>query len=498
MRTWWRPPPPEEETRPVAAAKPSKRRGFVEYARGVVGYREPAARARDWAEIAAEPAPQLLKTQAARCMDCGVPFCHQTHTGCPLGNRIPEWNEYVYRGEWREAYEALIATNNFPEFTGRVCPAPCEGACVLGINEKPVSIKNIEVSIIDTAWAEGWVVPRPPAARTGRTVAVVGSGPCGLAAADQLNKLGHAVTVYERADRPGGLMMYGVPNMKCDKAGVVQRRVGLMEREGIAFECGVTVGADGHPSLASLRGAHDAVLLATGATVPRDLAVDGRALPGVHFAMEFLHASTQGLLDAAPAKRIDVSGERVVVIGGGDTGNDCIGTSVRMGARSVVNFELLPQPPAERAPDNPWPQWPKVFRVDYGHEEVQARDGRDPREYCVLTKRFVAGPNGHVAGIETVRVEWTKGDGGRWAMAEVPGSEQTWECDRVFLALGFLGPERAVADGIEVDARGNFPGWKTGLDGVWAAGDCRRGQSLVVWAIAEGRKVAADIADALA
>ena len=488
----------KDAERSSSVAAPVKKRGFIAYARGVVGYRKPEERLDDWKEIAAEPAAEekkeLLTTQAARCMDCGVPFCHQTSTGCPLGNRIPEWNQYVYDGLWEEAYYALAATNNFPEFTGRVCPAPCEGSCVLGIIESPVSIKNIECSIIDRAFAEGWITPSPPAVRSGKKVAVVGSGPAGLACADQLNKMGHLVTLYERADRIGGLMMYGVPNMKCDKEEIIQRRVDIMAAEGITFLTSIAVGKDIGTS--ELQAGNDALVLATGATLPRDLPIEGRKLGGVHFAMEFLSKNTKSLLDKDPSTKIDVKGKSVVVIGGGDTGNDCIGTSMRHGATSVVNFELLPQPPAERAPDNPWPQWPRIYRVDYGHEEVKSKHGKDPREYCVLSKRFVDDGNGKVSGIETVRVEWTKTPEGRWNMAEVPGSEHTFPCDYVFLAMGFLGPDLNINSelSLELDGRKNFKAeykkHATSVKGVFAAGDCRRGQSLVVWAIAEGRNAA--------
>ena len=488
----------KDAERSASVAAPIKKRGFIAYARGVVGYRKPEDRLDDWKEITAAPEveekKELLTTQAARCMDCGVPFCHQTDTGCPLGNRIPEWNQYVYDGLWEEAYYALAATNNFPEFTGRVCPAPCEGSCVLGIIESPVSIKNIECSIIDRAFAEGWIKPNPPAVRSGKTVAVVGSGPSGLACADQLNKMGHLVTLYERADRIGGLMMYGVPNMKCDKEEIIQRRVDIMAAEGINFLTSIAVGKDIGTS--ELQAGNDALVLATGATLPRDLPIEGRKLKGVHFAMEFLSKNTKSLLDKDPATKIDVKGKQVVVIGGGDTGNDCIGTSMRHGATSVVNFELLPQPPAERAPDNPWPQWPRIYRVDYGHEEVKAKHGKDPREYCVLSKRFVDDGKGNVSGIETVRVEWTKTKEGRWNMAEVPGSEYTFACDYVFLAMGFLGPDLNINSelSLELDGRKNFKAeykkHATSVKGVFAAGDCRRGQSLVVWAIAEGRHAA--------
>ena len=490
--------------RPTAVDKADKKRGFIEYERAVVGYRPAEERAKDWKEIgaasSAEEKKKLLTTQTARCMDCGVPFCHQKDSGCPLGNRIPEWNELVHRGEWRHALDALLATNNFPEFTGRVCPAPCEGACVLGIIEKPVAIKSVECAIIDHAFAEGWMVPRPPLERSGLTVGIIGSGPAGMAAADQLNKAGHTVTVYERADRIGGLMMYGVPNMKCDKEDIVQRRVKLMAAEGVIFKTGVEVGKT--VPVADIRGSHDALLLACGSTVPNNLPIEGRDLKNIHFAMEFLTANTKSLLDSKHADEqfINVKDKDVIVIGGGDTGNDCIGTSVRHGARSVTNFELMPEPPAERDGGNPWPQWPRIFRVDYGHEEVATKYGRDPRRYCVLSERFVDNGEGAVAGIDTVEVEWvTDAETGRRSFNKVPGSEKHYKADYVFLAMGFRSPEQKLAQdlALEVDGRSNYKAddkaYSTSVENVFAAGDCRRGQSLVVWAIAEGRNAAAAI-----
>jgi glutamate synthase (NADPH/NADH) len=376
-------------------------------------------------------------------------------------------------------------TNNFPEFTGRVCPAPCEGACVLGINEDPVGIKSIECAIIDRGFEMGWMVPRPPQVRTGKKIAIVGSGPAGLAAADQLNRAGHLVTVYERADRLGGLLMYGIPNMKLDKR-IVKRRTDFMAAEGVQFKTGVSVGEE--LTLNDLRGKNNAVVIATGATVGRDLPIEGRSLNGIHFAMEFLHKNTKSLLDSelADGSYISAKGKHVVVIGGGDTGNDCIGTSVRHGAKSVVNFELLPQPPEARARDNPWPQWPRIYRVDYGHSEVRQHTGKDPREYCIKSSKFVSDGNGNVKGIETARVEWSKDDAGKWVLKDVEGSEEFFPADLVLLAMGFLGPEqRAIGDEVEKDARTNVktPAGKysTNIEGVFAAGDCRRGQSLIVW-----------------
>ena len=494
-------------TRPMRLTSPKKIRGFVEYEREPLGYRDATERLKDWKEVmkheSSDVTHDLLATQSARCMDCGTPYCHQTGSGCPLGNKIPEWNELVHQGRWRDALDRLHETNNFPEFTGRVCPAPCEGSCTLGIIENPVTIKSMECTIIDRGFEEGWIVPTPPATRTGKKVAVIGSGPAGLAAADQLNKAGHAVTVYERSDRVGGLMMYGVPNMKADKEEIVQRRVDILAAEGIEFVTNAHIGAEGHPSIADIKDATDAVVLACGATKPRDLPVEGRDLEGVHFAMEFLHANTKSLLDSnlEDGNYIDAKEKNVIVIGGGDTGTDCIGTSLRHGCESVTNFELMTQPPATRAPGNEWPQWPRIFRVDYGHEEATVRDGKDPRTYEVLTKAFIPSEDGkRIGGVKTVGVEWSKDPAtGRMNFEEVPGSEKVWKADLVLLAMGFLGPEQNLAEklGLDVDDRSNFKAefgeFETSVPGVFAAGDCRRGQSLVVWAISEGRGAAAKV-----
>jgi glutamate synthase (NADPH/NADH) small chain len=474
--------------------------GFKEFPRKTVPYRLPLVRIEDFDEIFTEPDEDLLRAQGARCMDCGVPFC-QSHTGCPIDNLIPEWNDMVYQGRWREALERLHKTNNFPEFTGRTCPAPCEGACVLGITDPPVTIKNIENAIIDRGFAEGWIKPEPPKHRTGKRVAIIGSGPAGLAAAAQLNKVGHKVTVYERADRIGGLLMYGIPNMKLDK-GVVQRRLDIMAAEGVEFVTNADVGNNVDPK--QLLAENDALLLATGATKPRDLQIPGRGLGGIYFAMQFLTANTKSLLDSGlqNGEFISAKGKDVIVIGGGDTGTDCIGTSMRHGCASLVNFELLPEPPAERAPDNPWPQWPKVFRVDYGHAEVSAKFGKDPREFCILTKEFIGDADEKVCGLRTVQVEWTM-ENGQWKLSEVPGSERNWKADLVLLAMGFVGPENYVSEllGIEHDPRSNYKAqhgrFATNIPGVFAAGDCRRGQSLVVWAINEGRGAARAIDQSL-
>jgi len=469
--------------------------GFMEYERETVPYEKPLVRLKTFDEYLEDVPEEQLKQQGARCMDCGVPFC-QSETGCPIDNLIPEWNDLVYRGRWREALDRLHRTNNFPELTGRVCPAPCEGACVLGINEPAVAIKDIECAIADRGFEEGWIVPEPPPVETGKSVGVVGSGPAGLAAAQQLRRAGHRVTVYERDDRIGGLLTYGIPNMKLDK-GIVERRLDQMREEGVHFVTGAHVGVT--VGVKELRTEHDALLLACGATNPRDLPIPGRReLEGIHFAMEFLHANTRSLLDSGleDGKYISAKDRHVIVIGGGDTGTDCIGTALRHRCASLVNFELMDRPPDDRADYNPWPQWPHVFRVEYGHEEAAARFGRDPREFDVLSKRFIDDGEGRVAGIETVLVEWSRGDDGRWQMTEVPGTEKTWEADMVLLAMGFLGPEGTIADklGLERDARSNFAadygGYATSSQGVFAAGDCRRGQSLIVWAIAEGRGAA--------
>ena len=470
-----------------------KHSGFMEYPRRVVPYRDPVERVGDFKEIFTEPAEKQLKRQGARCMDCGVPFC-QSATGCPIDNLIPEWNDLVYRGRWREALERLHKTNNFPEFTGRTCPAPCEGACVLGITDPPVTIKNIENAIIDRGFAEGWVRHERSQRRSGKRVAIVGSGPAGLAAADQLNKAGHEVTVYERDDRIGGLLMYGIPNMKLDK-GVVDRRVDLMREAGIDFLTGRDVGKNVDPE--ELTDEFEALLLATGATNPRDLQIPGRDLAGVHFAMEFLSANTRSLLESnlEDGRFINAKDRDVIVIGGGDTGADCIGTALRHGCRSLINLELLDQPPAERAPDNPWPDWPVILRTDYAHEETIARFGADPRSYSILSKTLSGNDEGGVAALHTVGIEW-KRNAGTPEMVEVEGTEQTWKADLVFLAMGFLGPEAYLAEalGVALDPRSNYQAghgdFQTTVPGVFAAGDCRRGQSLVVWAINEGRGAA--------
>jgi glutamate synthase (NADPH/NADH) small chain len=475
--------------------------GFIEYLRELPVDRAPLQRLGDWKEFHPHLEEKRLRQQGARCMDCGVPFCHTGKlisgmaSGCPINNVIPEWNDLVYRGLWREALDRLHMTNNFPEFTGRVCPAPCEGSCVLGINDPPVTIKNIEAEIIDRGWEEGWVLPETPKSRTGKRVAVIGSGPAGLAAAEQLNRAGHLVTVLERDDRPGGLLMYGIPNMKLDKREVVMRRLDLMEQSGIKFVCNANVGDNVEAQL--LLRDFDATVICTGATQPRDLPVEGRDLSGVHFAMEYLTASTRALLDGGPDKcPIHARGKDVVVIGGGDTGTDCVGTALRQGCSSLLQIEIMARPPVDRAADNPWPEWPKVYKLDYGQEEAAAKFGADPRVYLTTVKRFVGDAEGRLKELVTVQVKWEHNDKGQFGPVEVPGTEQVRPAQLALLAMGFLGPEQALLKdlGVECDTRSNVRAehgrFATSLKGVFAAGDCRRGQSLVVWAINEGRGVA--------
>jgi NAD(P)H-dependent glutamate synthase small subunit len=464
--------------------------GFKEFDRRTVPYRAPGERLLDYKEIYTRPDDTHLATQGARCMDCGVPFC-QSDNGCPVYNLIPEWNDLVYKGQWREALDRLHKTNNFPEFTGRVCPAPCEGSCVLGMNNPPVTIKNIENAIIDRGFENGWVVANPPLFRTGKKVAVIGSGPAGLAAAAQLNQAGHSVTVYEREDRIGGLLMYGIPNMKLEKS-VVERRVKLLEEEGIRFVTRVNVGGTGDRGLSveNLLEDVDVLCLTTGATTARELKIPGREGDNIYPAMDFLTANTRSLLDSelTDGNFISAKGKNVIVIGGGDTGTDCIATSLRHGCKSLVNFEIMPRPSVHRPADNPWPLWPKIYRVDYGHEEAAHRDGQDPRVYSISGKEFVRDENGKLLGINTVEVDAS--------FKEIPGTIKFWEADLILLSMGFLGPEQYITKplGLEVDARSNYKAaygdFRTNHPKVFAAGDCRRGQSLVVRAIDEGRKVA--------
>ena len=478
--------------------------GFMEYERELPVDRSPAERVNDWEEFHQHFPESKLQEQGGRCMDCGIPFCHTgtlisgMASGCPINNLIPEWNDLVYRGLWREALERLHKTNNFPEFTGRVCPAPCEGSCVLGITNPPVTIKNLECSIVDRGFAAGWVVPHPPEKRTGKKVAVVGSGPAGLSCAAQLNTAGHTVTVYERADRIGGLLMYGIPNMKLDKA-IVQRRIDLMAQEGITFVTNTAIGSD--IPAAQLQEDFDAIVLCGGATKPRDLPAEGRDLNGIHFAMEFLHANTKSLLDSdlADGAYISATDKNVIVIGGGDTGTDCVGTALRHKCKTLTQFEILPQPPLDRQPDNPWPEWPKILRVDYGQEEAEARFGADPRIYLIQTERFVGDAHRNVKELHTVEIEWGKNENGAFIPKPLPGTEKVWPADLVLLAMGFLGPEDPVLEqlGVERDPRSNakaeYDRFQTNVDGVFAAGDMRRGQSLVVWAFNEGRGAAREV-----
>jgi glutamate synthase (NADPH/NADH) small chain len=483
--------------------------GFLEFERVAPAERPPLERIRDFEEFHLHLSDRTLQQQGARCMDCGIPFCHTGQiingmaAGCPINNLIPEWNDLVYRGLWREALDRLHKTNNFPEFTGRVCPAPCEGSCTLGIIDPPVTIKNIELAIIDKGFEEGWVVPEPPERRTGRKVAVVGSGPSGLAAAAQLNKAGHWVTVYERADRIGGLLMYGIPNMKLDKEKVVQRRVNLLKAEGVKFitncEVGTTIPAQ------QLLDEFDAVVLCGGATKPNDFftKTEGRHLKGIHFAMDFLRGNTKNLLDGRAGISdnghfLSARGKDVIVLGGGDTGTDCVGTSLRHGCRSLLQLEIVPKPPLTRADDNPWPQWPRVYKLDYGQSEAKELWGEDPRRYAVQTTRFLGDDYGHVRAIEMVDVEWVT-DNGRQIPRNIPGTERIVPAQLVLFALGFRGPEDTMLEqlGIERDPRTNakaeYGKFQTSIPKVFAAGDMRRGQSLVVWAINEGRGAAREV-----
>ena len=462
-----------------------KATGFIEIQRKKQPARPVEERIRDWNEVYLPWPTGELEMQGARCMDCGIPFCHQ---GCPLGNLIPDWNDLVYRDRWQAAIERLHATNNFPEFTGKLCPAPCEGSCVLSINDNPVTIKAIEASIIDRAWDEGWVTPRPPATRTWKKVAVIGSGPAGLAAADQLNRAGHLVTVFEKSDRIGGLLRYGIPEFKMEKR-FLDRRLAVMEEEGVVFRPGINVGVD--VPVTRLRGDYDAILLAGGAGQPRDLPVPGRELNGIHFAMEYLTLQNRRCAgDAIPdSEFITAKDKHVIIIGGGDTGADCLGTAHRQGARSVHQFELLPRPPESRTADNPWPQWPRIFRSSAAHEEG------GERLYSVSTERFSGDAEGNVRALHAVRVEMVREEG-RVQFKPVAGSQFEIRADLVLLAMGFTGPEKSamLRDlGVTLTDRGNVgrdARWMTNVPGVFTAGDMQRGQSLIVWAIAEGRSAA--------
>jgi glutamate synthase (NADPH/NADH) small chain len=459
--------------------------GFMEFKRAKQPYRPVEERLRDWKQVM-EPWPVApLKTQASRCMDCGIPFCHE---GCPLGNLIPDWNDLVYRDQWLEAIERLHATNNFPEFTGTLCPAPCEGACVLGINDDPVTIKAVELSIIDKAWENGWIKPEPPKTITDKKVAIVGSGPAGLAAAQQLCRAGHQVTVFERDDRIGGLLRYGIPEFKMEKD-QLDRRLQQMKDEGVIFQTNAHVGED--ISIETLKKDFDAILLAGGACAPRDLPVHGRELNGVHFAMDYLTLQNKRCEgdQINSADFISAEGKNVIIIGGGDTGADCLGTANRQGALSIHQLEIMPKPPETRTPDNPWPEWPQIYRVSSAHEEGVERI------YSVSTKCFTDDGTGNIKALELVKIEMSK-ENGRVSFKEIPGSEFTLPCELILLAMGFTGPERhgmLEQLGVELTESGNVSrdrNWMTSVDGIFTAGDMQRGQSLIVWAIAEGRSAA--------
>ncbi len=481
--------------------------GFMEIPRELPKERSPKERVNDWGEYHIHMPEEKLQAQGARCMDCGIPFCHTgtliagMASGCPVNNLIPEWNDLVYRGLWREALERLHKTNNFPEFTGRICPAPCEGSCVLGISEPAVTIKNIEASIIDKGFEEGWVVAEPPKTRTGKKVAVVGSGPAGLACAAQLNKAGHLVTVFERADRIGGLLMYGIPNPHLDKQ-VVQRRVNLLTDEGIKFVTNTEIGKN-YPAEKLLK-EFDAVALCMGATKARDLPIEGRNLKGIHYAVHFLTQNTKSLLDKKSTPEfISAEGKDVFVIGGGDTGTDCVATSMRHKCKSLIQLEIMPKPAMSRQPDNPWPQWPKVYKMDYGQEEAAAIFGADPRQYLTTIKRFIGDEKGNLKQVELIRVEWQKDTNGRPVLKQLEGTEKLMPAQLAFIAMGFLGPEDTALNplGVERDERSNakaeYGKYATNVKKVFAAGDVRRGQSLVVWAINEGRGCARAIDESL-
>ncbi len=463
--------------------------GFKEYKRQVPVERPVEERIEDYKEVYEPFSEKKLKEQASRCMNCGIPFCH---IGCPLGNIIPEFNDLAYKGLWEKAYEVLSATNNFPEFTGRICPAPCEESCVLGINEPAVTIENIEKMITEHAFDAGWVVPEPPEQRTGKTVAVIGSGPSGLAAADQLNRAGHTVTVFERSDRIGGLLRYGIPDFKLEK-NIIDRRIEVMADEGIIFTTNAAIGTD--ISVDELK-EFDAVVLAIGSTIGRDLPVLGRDLEGVHFAMDFLPQQNKELAGDEVEGKISAEGKNVIVIGGGDTGSDCVGTSIRQGCKSVVNFELFPQPPGERPAHQPWPYWPMKLRTSSSHRET---DG-DKRSYAILTKEFIGDAKNKLTALRSVNIEFNRErKTGNATMDEVAGTMKEWKADLVLLALGFIGPERnnvIQGLGVELDERGNIKtteNYQTNIEKVFTAGDCRRGQSLIVWAISEGREAARSV-----
>ncbi|MCQ6275027.1 glutamate synthase small subunit [Bacillus sp. V3B] len=479
-----------------------KATGFMEYTREKPKERNPLTRLNDWNEYSTSFTDDVLSTQGARCMDCATPFCHmgmelnRVTTGCPIHNLIPEWNDLVYRGRWKEALDRLMKTNNFPEFTGRVCPAPCEGSCTVSISDPAVTIKSIEKTIIEKGFENGWITPRIPAKRTGKKVAIIGSGPAGLASADQLNQAGHSVTVYERSDRPGGLLTYGIPNMKLDK-GIVERRITLLQQEGIDFVTNTEVGKD--ISAEELQNQHDSVILCTGAQKQRDLVLEGREANGVHFAMDYLTTTTKSLLDSnfEDGQFWDTKGKDVIVIGGGDTGADCVATAVRQGCNSVVQFGKHPRLPDSRTEDNMWPAAPQVFTLEYAYEEAEAKFGDDPREYSIQTKKIVADENGNVKELHTIQMEKLKDENGSYYFKEIPGTEKVWPAQFVFIAIGFEGTEQPLLTQFGVEANKQKVTtdneYRTNIEGVFAAGDARRGQSLIVWAINEGRAVAHEV-----
>ena len=483
--------------------------GFMDYDRKVSRAEEPASRIKHFNEFHQHLSREEQQLQGARCMECGVPFCQSgmmlcgMASGCPLHNLVPEWNDLVYTGNWEQAYERLKKTNNFPEFTARVCPALCEAACTCGLNGEPVSTKENEYAIIENAYEKGYAAPKPPKQRTGKKVAVIGSGPSGLAAADQLNKRGHTVTVYERSDRIGGLLMYGIPNMKLEKD-IVQRKVKIMEEEGVTFLTGIDVGKDIKPS--QLLKEYDRIILACGASNPRDLNAPGRDAKGIYFAVDFLTANTKSLLDSnfTDGKYVETKGKNVIIIGGGDTGNDCVGTSIRHGCKSVTQIEMMPKAPDQRAEDNPWPEWPKICKTDYGQEEAIALYGHDPRIYESTVKEFIKDKNGNLKAVKIVKLKQEKDPKtGRMNMKEIPDTEQILGADIVLIAAGFLGSQKYITDAfkVELNARTNVKTedgkYKTNADKIFVTGDMHRGQSLVVWAIREGREAAREVDESL-
>ncbi len=479
--------------------------GFIDYARKTSKSESATERTQHFNEFHQHLSVEEQKCQGARCMDCGVPFCQFGATlagmtsGCPLHNLVPEWNDLVFTGNWEQAYNRLLKTNNFPEFTSRVCPALCEAACTCSLHGDAVAVRENEYAIIEHAYKKGYAKAKPPVVRTGKTVAIVGSGPSGLAAADQLNKRGHSVTVFERSDRIGGLMMYGIPNMKLEKQ-IVERKVKIMEEEGVIFQTNINVGVD--ITAKKIVKDFDRVILACGASHPRDIQVEGRDAKGIHFAVDFLSGNTKSLLDSnlADGNFVNTKDKQVVIIGGGDTGNDCVGTAIRHGCKSVIQLEMMSKPPEERGDDNPWPQWPKVLKTDYGQEEAIAKFGKDPRVFETTVKEFVKDGKGNLKSIKTVQVCFVKdAETGKMNLTEVEGSEAVIPADLCFIAAGFLGSEKYISDAfkLEVDMRSNIKAndtdYKTNVENIYAAGDVRRGQSLIVWAIREGREVAYEV-----